>query len=224
MKKTCLFFCAAFLFPHLYYSQTQQEIDALCNTICTSIEKSDAPSDQEKIEEAFEEHIMDFIEFHELTVVEELMDKVYFRLQKVCGTFTTMLTNSNQSLENGDWEIINEKPEIKLSKKEARSFAKENGIYYFETDRKKTFVTIKGGKWIETFSDNTQSILKFKWTGDTTFDLIFIESDNITRKNFSNPGDVYNYTLTSKEDGYYYFTTSLAEGDDRVLISKFHFE
>lgn len=218
-----IFYIYLSLIPFYSLSQSDKDIDGLCDKICVSIEKSTASSDEEKVAAAFEENMISFIEFHELTVVDELLDKVYYRLQKRCPIFVDILTTANQTLENGDWEFIEKSPKITLTKKEARSFAKEKSLYYFEADRKKTFVSIKGGKWIETFSDGTTSTLKFKWTGDTTFDLIFIESNNETRKNFSNPGDVYSYTLTSKEDGFYYFVAHLMEEKDRLLLSKFHY-
>jgi hypothetical protein len=223
MLQRNILICLIFSLPFFTISQTEKDIDELCLAICNSIQNSKAYSDEEKVTEAFEEHIIAFIEFHELTVVDDLLDKVYFRLQKLCRIFSEMLTNANQSLENGDWEIIDKRPEIVITKKEARSFVKEKSLYYFETNRDKTFVTVKSGKWVETFADGTQSSLKFKWTGDTSFDLIFIESNNLTRKNFSNPGDIYSYTLISKEDGFYYFAAEVKEGDDRLLLSKFHY-
>lgn len=223
MLKINIYLTFLLLIPFFCISQTEKNIDDLCNSICSSIEKSDASSDEEKVAGAFEEHIINFIEEHELTVVDDLLDKVYFRLQKLCPAFVVILSKANETLENGDWEIINKQPEITISEKDARSMAKEKTLYYYETNKDKTFVTIKGGKWTETFSDGTQSILKFKWTGDTTFDLIFIESNNLTRKNFSNPGDVYSYTLVSKEDSFYTFTTDMSEDDSRLLLSKFHY-
>lgn len=223
MFKTSIILLVIVFVSFLSISQTENEIDTLCHNICTSIEESKAPSDEEKVAEAFEANILGFIEEHQLTVVDDLLDKVYFRLQKLCPTFVVILSTSNESLKNGDWEIINERPEITITKKEARSISKEQALFYYETNQEKTYVTIKGGKWTETFPDGTQSKLKFNWTGDTTFDLIFIESDNLTRKNFSNPGDVYSYTLVSKEDTFYSFITDMSDGDNRLLLSKFHY-
>jgi hypothetical protein len=218
------FYINLVLFSFASYAQTDKDIDGLCDAICVSIQESTASSDQEKVSGAFEDNIIPFIELHDLTVVDDLLDKVYYRLQKRCPLFLDILNAATQSLENGDWEIIEKSPEIKLTKKEARLIAKKKVLYYYEADRKKTYVTIKGGKWIETFSDGTTSTLKFKWTGDSTFDLVFIESNNETRKNFSNAGDVYSYTLVSDEDGFFYFISHLMEGDNRLLLSKFHYQ
>lgn len=115
-KSSFTLFLIAFL-PFIAPAQSDNEVDELCSKICVSIQNSTAASDQEKVESAFEEHIPTFIEVHELTVVDDLLDKVYFRLQKLCPTFVEMLNASNQALENGDWEIVTTQPAITLTKK-----------------------------------------------------------------------------------------------------------
>jgi hypothetical protein len=49
----------------------------------------------------------------------------------------------------------------------------------------------------EDFEDGTFSKLEFRWTSDCEFDIVFIESNNLSRKNFSSKGDIYHYGLYS---------------------------
>jgi hypothetical protein len=46
-------------------------------------------------------------------------------------------------------------------------------------------------------------IQRFKWVDDCKFDIEFIESNNITRKNYSKQGEKYRYEILGETAHYY---------------------
>ncbi len=69
------------------------------------------------------------------------------------------------------------------------------------------------GKWTDFFSDKTFSKLTYDWISETEFELVFIESNNETRSNFSVKGDKYIYQVLTKENNFYLMTVNIPGQD-----------
>ncbi len=65
------------------------------------------------------------------------------------------------------------------------------------------------GYWTDSFSNKTFSKLTCNWINDTEFELVFIESNNETRSNFSVAGDKYIYQVLSKEKDFYLLSVNI---------------
>ena len=79
------------------------------------------------------------------------------------------------------------------------------------------------GNWTDSFSNNSLSKLTYNWINETEFELLFLESDNETRSNFSVKGDKYIYQILSKENGFYLMTVNIP-GQETFEKFKMYYE
>ncbi len=68
---------------------------------------------------------------------------------------------------------------------------------------------MQDGNWQDSFSNGTFSKLTYNWVNESEFELVFIESNNETRGNFSVKGDKYIYQVLSKEDVFYSMSVNI---------------
>lgn len=193
-------------------SQTIQQIDSLNNQICISLKKLNSLNEA-VFEGILVQHMPDFYTKHKIDTQvksDSLLDLIYFRLQKNCDTFVTLL---NQLEENkSDWEIANQKPKTNISDRDLKKFFSLKNLHYKEYDGKKVLVTHASNLWTEKFEDGTFSKLELKQTSKATFTLKFIESNNEMRKNLSVKGEEYNYGICDKGENYYSIWVLSKEG------------
>lgn len=190
IKFTFLLFLATFI----TFSQSAEQVDSLTVEICKSIQKNKNFNTEEKLDMVDKQHLRPFLNrISDSIKQKEMFDKIFFRLQKNCNEFTFLLneTTTNQS----DWEIKQEMPTYNLSNKQCISFNSNSNFYYKEYEGDVVNVVIKNGFWIETFADKTNSKLKYIKKDNCSFELEFVESNNVSRKNLSNKGDIYKYQL-----------------------------
>jgi hypothetical protein len=91
-----------------------------------------------------------------------------------------------------------------ITNQEFNTFKSISQFYYKEYDGSIVNVSINENIWLEKFEDGTFSKLIFIPKKNGEFDLKFIESNNETRKNFSNEGEIYNYGVYLKDENSYY--------------------
>jgi hypothetical protein len=215
------FFTAIFFVGN---TQTIEEIDKVATLVCENLKESWDDEDGEKrIMDAFNANWYPFLETVNPDKREEIGDRFFFRLQRNCLEFGKILDLLNPKDANEDFEDLNTKPPSSISQKEISEFKNHQKLYYQESNGTKTYVKIGRKNWKDIFADGTYSKLSLKWTSQYEFSLYYKKSNNHTRSNMSVKGDEYNYTLLSKEDGYFYLALEIP-GTKKVQRFKMFFE
>lgn len=201
MHKIVSITIALFLFSNLLTAQDQNKRDSIVNLICKTIVENRTDDDTTRVNIAFEKYLYNFLATYNETEREEVFTNIYYRLQRNCLEFKKILQKliPNQ----GDWEMLTEKPTSKVTAQDCREFKQKRYYYYLEANGSKTRVEIHEGFWTDTFTDSTYSKLKFKWLNDCEFEIEFIESNNESRKNMSKKGDTYRYSIIDRKENYY---------------------
>jgi hypothetical protein len=206
-------------------AQSDAEISKLCEDMCKQMNSDESGNPEQKIQTVYEVNLMPFIIQHEITVVDDLIDKIHFTLYKTCPYYREFIISQAPDAEKkGDWEMVDTIPESSVTAKQAKALTKAKRVYYLEATGKKTYVEIKKGKWTDKFQDGTTSELKFKWIDHNTFELEFIESNNRSRKGLSFKGDKYLYRLIELKDDYFIFVTLPTSKVNYAVSSKFYLE
>ncbi|WP_218157827.1 hypothetical protein [Lutibacter maritimus] len=203
------------------YSQNQMQKDSVANEICKMIENNKNLSDSARIAEVYIKHMYPYLDKFPENQQEEIGTNIYYRLQRNCKEFVEILNRNDPA--KGDWKIVNEKPKILIDKSVSQSFNNYEKFRYYEANGDIINVEIKNGFWIDNFLNKTYSKLKFNWINDFTFEIEFIESNNESRKNFSNKGDKYIYEIFNKTENYFELTV-FADGNNQYLTFKLYFE
>jgi hypothetical protein len=139
--------------------------------------------------------------------VEKVAEQVYYRLQRNCVEFMDILNRLEPPKE--ETTRTNKKPKSKITDVELKEFKKQKKFYYFEVAGDTTDVLMENGYWTDSFSDGTFSNLTYKWISETEFELVYIESNNETRSNFSVQGDQYIYQVLSKGADFYLMSLNI---------------
>ena len=205
------------LFSTYSFGQSQAQVDSIANEICKTISQSKETVDSVRIFNSVNTHLEEIIEEMNQEEVEEFWNKIFFRLQKNCAIFWEIVKRN--SPETAHWQEVDEIPDSKMTKPECWKFKEMRSFIYMEPNGDTVNVSIKNSEWEERFKDKTLSRLKMNWLNDSTFELTFIRSNNKIRKNFSTPGDKYNYYLIEKGDNYYVICTG-TPGDEKYSLFK----
>lgn len=201
MRKIISLSIILFLVSNSLTAQDQKKKDSIVDVICKTIAENSTDHDTTRVNIAFEKHLYTFLAAYNETEREEVFTNIYYRLQRNCLEFKKILQKiiPNQ----GDWEMLTQKPVSKVTPQDCKEFKQRRYYYYLEADGNKTKVEIHEGLWIDTFTDNTYSKLKFKWLNECEFEIEFIESNNESRKNMSKKGDAYRYSIIERTEKYY---------------------
>lgn len=207
MKKNILF---VFLFVyHFSNSQTIQSVDSLTVEICKSLIQNKNLNNEIRVNTINNSHITPYLtRFKDSLVQKKAFELIFYRLQKNCNEFVALFPNKS---EVSSWSMQEEKPVEKISKERCNHFNTIKKYYYFENDGNKVEVTLNNNLWTEKFSDNTFSKLHYRKKSNCEFELEFIESDNISRRNLSIKGDKYLYKIYDEEDETYSIYTKNKE-------------
>tara|TARA_B100000809_G_scaffold246806_1_gene275153 strand:+ start:3020 stop:3679 length:660 start_codon:yes stop_codon:yes gene_type:complete len=189
------------------FSQTMTEIDSVSYEMCDYLKKLEIRNDTLKINSLYEEQLYPYLQQFEQTQSQKVGQQIYYRLQRNCVEFRNLLDRLDPPKEAVS--RITEKPKSEISKKTLKEFKNQKDFYYFEVAGDTTKVNMEKGKWTDLFSNNTFSKLSYNWVNESEFELIFIESNNVTRSNFSVKGDKYIYQILSKENGFYLMTVNI---------------
>lgn len=177
----------------------QEIIDKLAKDACSCIEKQEVKN-SDVIRSCFEDilisNMKELKEHYEANTIEDLDVEnigilIVSKLVKDC---TFILENYNSEFVGSDKEVTKQ---ADLNCNDLK-----NGDFYYLTKRPDTgildttFVTISNTMFLERMnSGRTYSMLDIKWKENCEFDLIFKESNDPVKKNFSKPGDVYEYEI-----------------------------
>lgn len=189
------------------FSQSITEIDSVSNSMCDYLKKMEIKNDTLKINTLYEKQLYPYLGKFEQSKTQKVGQQVYYRLQRNCVEFRNLLDRLEPPKEAVT--RITEKPKPEISKKQIKEFKKQKAFYYFEVAGDTTRVLMANGKWTDSFSDKTFSKLTYNWINETEFELVFIESNNETRSNFSIKGDIFIYQVLSKEDGFYSMSVNI---------------
>ena len=190
------------------YGQVDKEKDSLANEICKTVKEAKGLSDSAIVSFVYEKHVTPFLLNYPVEQREGISDVIYFRLLRNCLEFRNILNKINPL--KGDWQTVSEKPKTQLGKKTCNNFLQYKKYFYLEGNGDTVNLSIENGFWVDKFKDGTYSKLKFEWINDCEFDIGFIESNNITRKNFSKRGDKYRYQILNKNEHYYLMSVEIS--------------
>ncbi|WP_430405732.1 hypothetical protein [Fluviicola sp.] len=189
------------------FSQTIKEIDSVSNLMCDYLKKLKTKDDTLKISLLYQNQLSPYLGTIDESKVEKVAEQVYYRLQRNCVEFMDILNRLDPPKE--ETTRTNKKPKSKLTVLEIKEFTTQKKFYYFEVNGDTTNVLMENGYWTDSFSDGTFSNLTYKWISDTEFELVYIESNNETRSNFSVQGDQYIYQVLSKGADFYLMSLNI---------------
>ncbi|MCB9260884.1 MAG: hypothetical protein H6607_00700 [Flavobacteriales bacterium] len=203
------------------FSQTIEEIDSVSNVMCDYLKNLRIKNDTVKMNVLYQNQLFPYLSTIEPSKTEKIGQQVYFRLQRNCVEFRNILDKIEPPKEGV--VRITEKPKSKISAEDLMKFKERNEFYYFEVAGDTTFVKMQNGNWVDSFTNKTFSNLTYNWINETEFELVFVESNNESRSNFSIKGDKIVYQVLSKEDGYYIMTLNIP-GQSTFEKFKLHYK
>ena len=214
-------FLLAFLISSMSTAQNRDHsIDVLVNEMCTNFKENKNLTDSTRIKILNEKFIWPTLKNQSENNASEIGNQIYFRLQKNCQEFREYLYRVDPPKDD-NWMRLDAKPSIEITDKQIETFEKTSKFYYYEYAGEITKVQTDNKYWTETFLDGTFSKLKYNWITTNSFELIFVESNNKTRKNFSKKGDRYNYQVISKEDNYYWVLVEIPNQSELLKFKLF---
>lgn len=198
-------------FSFSVFSQEMKEIDSLSLNMCQHLKTLKIDNDSLKLYTLYNDKLYPFMDRYQNDDPNKAGMKVFYRLQRNCIEFRNLLDKLNSPSE----KVIRKTSVSKsvISKKDLQHFKSLNVFKYTEASGDTTYVKIINGQWIDHFTNNTYSKLDLKWLSDNTFELIFIESNNETRANFSLKGDKFHYYIIEKKNGYYVLNINIPGQD-----------
>jgi len=194
-------------FSNIAFSQTIAKIDSVSYLMCDYLKQLDIKDDTLKINILLEKMLFPYLEKVEESKAQKVGQQVYYRLQRNCVDFRELLDRLEPPREAT--VRVTEKPKPEITKKQLKEFKKQKEFYYFEVAGDATRVIMENGFWAETFTDKTFSNLNYNWVSKTEFELVFIESNNETRENFSVKGDKYIYQILSRKEDFYLMSVNI---------------
>ena len=216
-----LFILAVTILSKSGYSQEKKITDELLYDVCKSIDSSKSNNDSIKVVQALAKHIYPIVKGMTEAEAQEAWEHAFIRLQKICNSFKRIIDKLNP-VHGGDWKQVQSKPSSTAEKHVCAEFAQRKVFRYLEMTGDTVWVTIENGFWTDHFKDGTFSKLNFKWKTECEFEIEFIESNNLTRKHFSKPGDKYAYQILNKESGFYLMALEVV-GQNTYWTFKVHY-
>tara|TARA_R100000306_G_scaffold62191_1_gene67524 strand:+ start:2747 stop:3430 length:684 start_codon:yes stop_codon:yes gene_type:complete len=213
MKETYRIITISILLLGTSYNLSAQDIiDKLSKKLCKCIEKQEVKNANE-MEPCFEDLLInnwkEIKEHYKAETMgeinmEEVGNKIGAKLIKECPY---VLDNFPSGVV-GDEKKVDKQPDLNCKDL-------KKGDFYYLTKRPEsgivdtTFVTISNDMFLERMKNGkTYSLLNIKWEENCEFDLIFKESNDPMKKEFSKIGDVYEYEiLTNSSESVFLKTT-----------------
>lgn len=209
----------SFVLSNFLFAQKDiDSTDTMIDQMCIDFKNSENLNDIVRIQNLYEKFLLPYLEKIPDLERESKIDQIYFRLQNRCEYFREYLIKVDPP-KTDNWQTLNTQPTVTIKNSELSKFKKHTDFYYSEYDGEKTYVKTNSDYWIETFSDGTTSKLKYEWVAKNKLDLVFIESNNDSRKNFSKEGDRYHYEIISKEKDFYNIVAGIS-GQSQLMQFK----
>lgn len=195
---------------HLTAQSGLDEEEIVIQNMCNYLIENKQKSDSIRVNEASEKYLYPYLEKQIESEIDGIIDRVFFRYQKQCPEFMTILDKSNPMNEN-EGTLYDQPEKSTLTQNELNEF-KKTFEFYYQFLKDVTKVKISNGEWIESFDDGSFSRTKMEWIGENSFKLTFIESDNLMKNSYSRAGEEYFYDILSKEGNYYYIQSLQSHG------------
>lgn len=203
------------------FSQDMKVVDSVSVEMCDYLKTIEISNDTLKINALYEDMLYPYLGTLEESKTQKVSQQIYYRLQRNCVEFRDLLDRLEPPKEAVT--RITKKPKSTISKKELETFKKRKDFYYFEVSGDTTHVIMEDGSWTDLFVDETVSKLTYEWINDTEFKLVFVESDNESRVNFSVKGDQYVYKVLSKKANLYNLSVNIP-GQKTYEMFKIYFK
>ncbi|UJH90906.1 hypothetical protein LZ575_19740 [Antarcticibacterium sp. 1MA-6-2] len=188
--------------------------------MCELLKIQEVQIDSLKVERVFEQSFYPYLENIDPEKIDKIFNKVYFRFQRNCPEFRAILNRMYPPKD--DVAFQKTEPVSEMTSSQLADFKKQKRFTYKEVDGEVTEVELKNDQWIDHFIDQTFSKLRLEWISDHKFQLTFIDSNNLSRSNFSFPGDKIIYKVLAKKEGYYLLSVNI-EGQEEFEIFKLYF-
>lgn len=205
MNKSKTFLALFFMFfMSISFAQTEKEEKKMVEKMCKELKKISHLDDSIRIQHVFDNNLPFYLasSMYNEENTDSIINHLLFNFYQECDEYAILYSKVYH--DDPSWELLIEKPIIKISEEEVNQFKQHNQFYYFEpSSGNKTFITLKDGYWLEKMEDDTFSKCKIKWR-KKGFTLIFEESNNVYKKEHNKKGDKYYYTLLEKKESYYW--------------------
>ena len=202
-------------------AQEYAERDSVIREICNTINEEHGSNDSIRLEAAYTKHLYPYLNRFNEKRWDQIWSEIYFRLQHDCKAFFDVL-NRLSPPQNGA-VFLSEMPPTNLSDSACMKFFKEEIIFYQEVNGDSVYITVDNNFWIDHFKNGTFSKLHLQIINPCEFDIIFVESNNNLRKNFSRPGDTYRYKIIDRKPTYYKMAVVIS-GTNRVELFKMFYK
>lgn len=195
-----------------YNLSAQDIIDKLTKELCKCIEKQETKTTNDIgpcYEDLLINNLKEIKKFYKTDTLEDIDfeqigNKIGVKMVKECPY---VLDNFPSGVV-GDQEKVDKQPDLNCEDL-------KKGDFYYLTERPidgikdTTFVTISNDMFLERMrAGKTYSLLNIKWKDNCEFDLIFNESNDPMKKEFSKTGDTYEYEiLTNSSESVFLKTT-----------------
>lgn len=181
------------LLVSVFYScDTEVDIESAANEICDCLGSPES-LDSAKFNNCYDNTLRDKTTW---IFDDEKLNKINTQIIKMLGrNCRAAAMGDTGTSENSDIKVIEEDREPAISVDECRKFTRQEGLFYVETYGDTTNLSLKNHTYLETFPDGSYSKLKFRWTEGCSFEIEFIESNHYIKKNMSEPGEKYYYTV-----------------------------
>lgn len=135
-------------------------------------------------------------------IIKEKLQRFDSLLQVQCNHYSEILRM--YSYDNGQWTILESEKETELSEEQCSEFWDYSNFYYLESNGDTTHLKIVNDLWIDNFNEGQYfSYLKVHRKSRCEFDIELIETTEPIRKVNFKSGDIFNYRILNKDEGYF---------------------
>lgn len=194
--------------------------DSLITTICHDLPHYKNLSDKDKIRTTFKLHLLEYLGKKEPAKRDSIYRSFESRLQGKCDAYMDIRDRISKH-KPGNWDYLKKIPESKLTDEQITEFKNTRHFYYIQKDGMKVNVIIDHNEWRDLFPNHTFSRLQLEWLTETSFQIEFIESNNINRKGASRKGDQYVYNIIERNADSYKLVLTTSQ-NNRIVSFNFY--
>lgn len=217
MKK---FFTVLVLFFSIFLFCQESVEDSIVIKVCNDLPNYKNLADKDKIKTVFKLHLFEYIQKKAPAKRDSIFRSFESRLQRRCNEYMDIRDRISNH-KPGNWDFLEKIPESKVTDTEINEFKNTQNFYYVQKDGSKVNVIIKDNLWTDLFSNKTFSKLKFEWLTKNSFQIEFIESNNVSRKGASRKGDKFIYTIIEKNNDFYKLVLTTSQ-NNRIVSFNFY--
>lgn len=195
-------------------------MDSLTAKMCYTLNTDSYETDSAAVVNMFSKHLGSLIGKMSESELDSVYTNCFFKLQVNCKIFKVILDRLDPG--TGDWVTVSEIPESKITQAECDAFFSLTKYKYLENNGDTTVVHLTSNSWKDHFIDDTYSLLTLKRGSACDFELIYKESNNLSRKNMSSVGDTYSYRILEKKKGYYLMLIHIKKSNQMATFKMYY--